>query len=123
MKEIEKSLASDIRRLCGDGSREARQAMNRALREAATDMSSTAVAGGLEPYIKAHGRAAVACVLAATIFERRNRLNREPVEWAMAVLEIWKGRTKPTHDYAYNDGLHPTKVEDYARGFIRSTSM
>ena len=79
--------------------------------------------GGFDAAIKEYGRVPVAICTAATLWQRKERIDRWKIEWAMEVLNAWNNRTNSTIEIAaIDDGLHPTRICGYAGDFIRLTT-
>lgn len=109
----------------GDGSREAKFAFLKRVEQASKDLSTSEVAqGGFDAAIKKHGRVPVAVCVAATLYERRERLGNWKFSWAVEVLNLWTNRPLGGIDRAAirDTTLHPTKICDYAASFIRLTT-
>lgn len=64
----------------------------------------------------------MAVCTAVTIWERRDRLNRYAVSWALEVLKLWTNRPHDILMAYIDDGLHPSRIEEYARDFMRLTT-
>lgn len=89
------------------------------VRSAAQDMSVTSIRRDFNSLAAKHGRAVTAVVLAATLFERRERLDYWNLPWALDVLQCWPHTEGTLRSAAIRDGIHPTAVCDYAAAFIR----
>lgn len=72
----------------GDGSREARFAFIKEVKEARKKLSTPEVRRTFGECIKEYGRVPVAICVGATIIERRDRLKTRTVRWATSVLEL-----------------------------------
>lgn len=107
----------------GDGSREARFAFLTPAREAARKLSTPNVMQEFDNTIREYGRATVGLCVAVTIWERRNRLERRTVRWAEETLKLWTNRPHDTLCLVINDGLHPSRIEEYAGSFIKLTTL
>ena len=119
---IDSELAREIRRENGDGSREAKFAFLRKIRAAAAQLSTPKAREEFTAALRQHGRAAVAICVAATLYARRERIDGWELTWAMAVLALWTNRPREYISAAYiDDGLHPTRICEYAGSFIRAT--
>ena len=100
----------------GDGSREARFAFIKEVKEARKKLSTPEVRRTFGECIKEYGRVPVAICVGATIIERT-------VRWATSVLELWTNKPYSGIAFAHiNDNLHPTRIEEYAGEFIRLTT-
>ena len=68
-------------------------------------------------------RVPVAICTAVTIIYRQDRLEWRSVRWAQEVLKCWTNRPHTDLDFAYiNDGLHPSRIEEYAAGLMSVTT-
>lgn len=123
--KLDRVFANDIRREAnGDGSREAKFAFMKRVEAANKALSAPEVSdGGFDSAIKEHGRIPVAICVAATLYNRRERLDRWGFSWAMEVLKLWTNRTPSGVDRAtiMDEMLHPTRICGYAGDFIRLT--
>lgn len=121
--KLDTNLAREIKALNGDGTREARFETLRKVRAANKDLSRPEVRDTINDTLKTHGRAIVSLCIASTLYRRRERLEGWNFDWAQAVLDLWTNKAPSNIDIAYiDDGLHPTRICDYARPFIRSTT-
>lgn len=120
--QLDRELIREIKKANGDGTRATRFDFLNKVRDAAKMMSCTEAPKMLNEALKRYGRAAVACTLAATIFERRDRLSRRSIVWATNILNIWTNHGS-LDSCIIDDNLHPTKIEypEYAGSFIRLT--
>ena len=119
--KIDKELAKEIKALNGDGSRAARFETWRRVEAAKKELSSTDAARKFGECLKKHGRAVVALCVASTLYERRERLDGWGIWWATAVLDIWTNRGPSFRERAaIDDGLHPTRICEYAGPFMRA---
>ena len=114
-REIEKTAN-------GDGSREARFAFLNPARDAAKRLSTPNVRNDFDDVLREYGRATVGLCVAVTVWERRDRLESRTVRWAEDVLKLWTNRPHDTLCLFINDGLHPTRIEEYAGSFIKLTT-
>ena len=121
--KLDRTLAREIKALNGDGTREARFDTLRKVRAANKDLSRPEVRDSFNDCLKAHGRAITALCVASTLYRRRERLDGWGLLWARAVLDLWTNKTPPSVDAAtIDDGLHPTRICEYAGQFIRLTT-
>ena len=123
MKTLDRTLVKEIKAAIGDGSREAKFALLKKIDAAAEEMSTPEIRERFNEMLVKHGRAVTAICVAATIWERRDRLDDWRIDWATEVLELWT--TKPASGVirAYiRDDLHPTRICEYAYSFIKLTS-
>ena len=114
-REIEKTTN-------GDGSREARFAFLNPARDAAKRLSTPNVRNDFDDVLREYGRATVGLCVAVTVWERRDRLESRTVRWAEEVLKLWTNRPHDNLCLFINDGLHPTRIEEYAGSFIKLTT-
>ena len=114
-REIEKTAN-------GDGSRKARFAFLNPARDAAKRLSTPNVRNDFDDVLWEYGRATVGLCVAGTVWERRDRLESRTVRWAEDVLKLWTNRPHDTLCLFINNGLHPTRIEEYAGSFIKLTT-
>ena len=120
---LDRTFEREIKRLNGDGSREARFDTIKKLRAAMNDLSTPKVMETFNDCLRTHGHAAVAVCVAATLYERRERIDRWGFTWASAVLALWTNRTPAmVESICIRDQLHPTRICDYASGLIKLTT-
>ena len=120
---IDRELAKEIKAVNGDGSREARFAALRRVQAARKDLSTTDVRARFSECLRTHGRAITAICVASTLYTRRERLEGWGLSWAMSVLSEWTNRRPSFIDAAaIDDGLHPTRICEYAGSLIRVTT-
>ena len=67
-------------------------------------------------------RAVTACSLAVTI-EMRDGMSVNARTWARSVMEAWNPTASQRLRGYIDDNLNPTRIEEYAGGFIRCTSV
>lgn len=121
--KADRELKREIKRANGDGSRDAKFELIRRVKAACAAMSTTKVAGEFYEILHEHGRVPVALCVAATIYARRERLDYWCFQWAHEVLDEWSTRPPSYVETAtINDGLHPTRICEYAGEFIRMAS-
>ncbi|MGN0773572.1 MAG: hypothetical protein ACI4MP_07255 [Candidatus Ventricola sp.] len=120
--KLDRELVRELKKANGDGTRATRFEFLNKVRGAAKMMSCTDAPKMMNEALKTYGRAVVACTLAATIFDRRDRLSRRAVIWATKILEIWTNHGG-LDGFLIDDQLHPTKIEylEYAGSFIQLT--
>ena len=118
---LEKTLAREIRKAAPARTqdREGYFAFVRKVSSASQDMSVTTIRADFDKLVAKHGRAVTAVVLAATLYERRDRLENWNLNWACDVLNCWPHTQGLMDRAAIRDGIHPTAICDYAAGFIR----
>lgn len=121
---LDRTLEKEIRAVTGDGSRAAKFALLSKIDAAAADMSSPGIRETFCDCLRKHGRAVTAICVAVTLVERKERLDRWGLSWALDVVGLLPTNfTQGNKERAYiNDGLHPTRICEYARTFIRLTS-
>lgn len=122
--KLDKTFARETTRTAnGDGSREAKFAFLKAVREVNKALSTPEVRSTYDDCIKRFGRVPVAICTAATIYNRRDRLNEGPVRWAAEVLKLWTIRPSDLCCAHIDDSLHPARIEEYADSLIRATTL
>lgn len=120
---LDRELAREIKALNGDGTREARFETLRRVKAAQADLSTTKVRDSFTDCLREHGRAVTAICVASTLYERRERLESWGIPWAIAVLDLWANRGPSFIERAaIRDGLHPTRICEYAGEFIELTT-
>ena len=120
---LDRTLAKEINGLNGDRSRDAKFALLAKIDAAAKDMSNPNIAGSFDKMLGKHGRAVVAICVASTLWTNKERLDNWQIKWAMQVLDEWKLKPMSGVERAViNDGLHPTRICEYAGAFINFTS-
>lgn len=123
MAKLDRTLSREIKALNGDGERADRFDTLRKVRAAVKDLSTPEVMNRFDDCIKSHGRAVVALCVASTIYSRRDRLDDYGLDWARSVLNLWTNKFPSYIDTAnIDDGLHPTRIFEYAGSFIRLTT-
>lgn len=120
--KLDRTLAREIKAANGDGSREARFKFLLPAKAAARELSTPAVMAEFNDVLKTYGRATIAVCVAATVLERRDRLERSTVRWAQEVMRLWTNRPNDCGCVVIRDNLHPTRIEEYAGAFIRLTT-
>jgi hypothetical protein len=121
--KLDRTFAREIKALNGDGSREARFETLNKIRAANKELSTPEVRERFNDCMKTHGRAVTALCVASTLYTRRERLDEWGLTWALAVLNLWTNKMPSFIDRAsIDDGLHPTRICEYAGSFIRLTT-
>ena len=123
--KLDRELIRDIKKQAnGDGSRKVKMAFLKRVRDTKKALSTPDVMlGGFDAAIKEYGRVPVAICTAATLWQRKERIDILKIDWAMEVLIGWNNRTNSTIEIAaIDDGLHPTRICGYAGDFIRLTT-
>ena len=115
IQEIKKDANSD-------GSREARFAFLKKADAAAKKLSTPNVMRSFDDILREHGRVAVGLCVAVTVWERRDRLDRRTVLWAMETLKRWTNRPGDILRLYIHDNLHPSRIEEYAGSLIKLTT-
>lgn len=120
--KLDRTFANEVKRANGDGGREAKFALLKTIRAANKALSTPNVTSTYNDCIKQFGRVPVAICTAVTICKRRDRLNSDSVQWAKEVLRLWINRPYDIWCAYIDDGLHSTRIEEYAGGLIRLTT-
>lgn len=121
--KLDKTFEKEIVKISnGNGSREAKFCFLKQAKEAAKELSTIRVAEIFNSTIKKFGRTTVAICVAATALQKEDRLDCATCQWAREVISLWKNRPSDISCVAFSDGLHPTKIEEYAGIFIRLTT-
>ena len=121
---LDRELAKEVKKLNGDGSREAKFALLKRLDAARKDFSTPKVRETFNDTLKEHGRAITAVCVAVTLDRRRDRLDHWNWHWALEVIALLpQSFTQANLSRAYiDDGLHPTRICEYAADFIKLTT-
>ena len=119
--KIDKTLAAEIRKLNAHGERVAKAAFAQMMRGAVADFSNFNVMTDFGCIMSKHGRAITALCVAATIKTRADRLNSSTVDWAEAVLACFEDTERAVRLGTYENGLHPSRIEEYAKSLIKYT--
>lgn len=121
--KLDGTLAKEIMKLNGNGSRESRFETLRLIQAAQRDLSKPDIRDRFTECLREHGRAVVAICVAVTLYTRKERIDNWGLLWALKVLDLWKNRGPQFIDRAnITDGLHPTRICEYAGEFIRLTT-
>lgn len=121
--KLDRSFAREVEKASnGDGSREARLAFLATARKAVKRLSTPNVMREFNDILREYGRATVGLCVAVTIWERRDRLERRFVRWAEEVLKLWHNRPRNTLSLYIGDGLHTTRIVEYAGSLIKITT-
>lgn len=123
---VERELAREIKKACGNGERADKFRLLGAVRGVQERMSRSDCArdpkGAMRAALKEYGRAAFALCLASTIVTaRQDWVSGQTLAWANEVIGLWACRPMDIAQVAYNDGLHPSKLAEYAGDFVRMT--
>ncbi len=119
--KLDKSFENDIKKLNGNGSREAKFENLKVVRAAAKELSTPDVIRDFGKILRKYGRAPVAVCVAATLICRWNRISDSSLQWAQEVLKLWINRPTTVEQFIIRDNLHPTKIEEYAKALIKFT--
>ena len=123
MMKLDRTFSAELRKLNGDGGRDAKFATLKKVKEAKRSLSTPEVIYNLDECIKAHSRAVVALCIASTLYLRRERIDFWGYEWAKEVIALWTNRRSSFLDEAnIVDELHPTRICEYAESFIKLTT-
>lgn len=120
--KLDRVFEREIKKANGDGSREAKFALLGRAKAAARAMSAPDVVANFNTAVKAYGRVAVSLCVAATILNRRDRMEYSSVQWAHEVMKLWTNRPSDPNCVLIDDGLHPTRIEEYAGKFMQITT-
>ena len=121
--KLDRTFARELSKAAnGDGSREARFVFLKPARCAAKELSSTNAPKLFNDVLRRYGRSTVAVCVAVTILERGDRMEQRSRAWAREVLTLWTNRPSSLSSVAICDGLHPTRIEEYAGPLIRLTT-
>ena len=122
--KLDRTLAREIRSLGGDGSRAAKFALLRRIDAVRADLSTPQVMTNFDDCVMKHGRAIVAVCVAATLNARHDFIGDWKIYWIDGVLNVLPSCiTQQNLERAViDDGLHFSRVCEYARSFILATS-
>lgn len=121
--KLDRTFAREVSKISnGDGSREAKFAFKKTVEEVKRALSTPEVREKFTDCIKQYGRVPVAICTAATIITRRDRLERVSYCWAIEVMKLYTNATADKGFAIIEDGLHPTRIEEYAGSFIKLTT-
>lgn len=121
--KLDRELAREIKAANGDGGRNARFLFLAHIDAVVKECSTPDVMRNFDQCFQHHPRAAIAVCVAATIVRRYDRLSLQSICWANSVLECWTNRPPSGISRAIiDDGLHPSRIEEYAGSFIRLTT-
>lgn len=122
--KLDRTLVREIKTtLYGNGEREAKFAALKKAKAACRDMSTTKIRDTFNDCIKEHGRAVVAVCVAATLRQRKERIDYWKFDWATEVLSLMPFFTLSNlESISIDDGIHPTAICEYAEKLIRYTT-
>ncbi len=119
---LDRELAKEIQKACGNGSRDAKFNLLNKVVAANNDLSNPDVMRRFDEILCKHGRVSVAICVGVTAVMRDHQLNSWIVEWGRAVLSSWSNRPHDISGALIRDNLHPSRIEEYAGGFVRATT-
>lgn len=121
--KLDREFSREISKVAnGDGSREAKFSFKATVQEVKKALSNTHAPKLFNACVKEYGRVPVAICTAQTIINRRDRLSGYMYQWAVEVMKLWTNRTNDLGYAIIDDGLHPTRIEEYAGAFVRLTT-
>lgn len=121
---LDQTFANEIRRQAnGDGSRMAKFEFKRKVEETRRAMSTPTVLDNFGNFLGKYGRVPVAICVAETITERREQMHSSSYSWAQEVLKLYKNAPYDKLFAYIDDGLHPSRIEEYAKTFMQVTTM
>lgn len=121
--KLDRTLAAEIRKLNGDGSRDARFETLKRVKDTKKMLSDPAVTRTFNDCVKIQGRATTAICVASTLISRKDRLELWGYYWAKEVVGLWTNRGASWLEEAViYDGLHPSRICEYAADFIALTT-
>lgn len=121
--QLETTFQKEINKIAnGDGGINHRRAFRQTLRAVNAELSSPRVMDQYGACISKYGRVPVAICTAVTILSRQDRLYDTTVMWARKVLELWTNKYPNLDSLIIDDGLHSTRIEEYARELILLTT-
>lgn len=121
--KLDRTFIAELKKVNGNGTREAKFKFLTSAREAAKNLSTTQIFDVFDDVLREYGRATVGVCVAATILDRENRVEPKTVRWAQEVMKLWTNKTPGNIDsVVIHDCLHPCKIEWYAESLIRYTT-
>jgi hypothetical protein len=120
--KLDRIFQKELRTANGDGSRAAKFAFLAPTKAACKELSTTNVKAVFADVLHKYGRASVGICIAATILDRQDRLSDRSVRWAREVMRLWTNRPADIGFVVISDGLHPTRIEEYAGSFVQLTT-
>jgi len=121
--KLDKSFENDIKKLNGNGSREAKFEHLKVVRAAVKELSTPDVIRDFNKILKKYGRAPVSVCVAATLIDRGDRISGSSLQWAQEVIKLWTNRPNSMRQFTIRDNLHPSKIEVYAKALIKFTQV
>ena len=119
---LDRDLAKDIRKANGNGDRESKFELLANVKAAKRYLSTTDVRSRFDDALVKYGRVPVASCVAVTAVYRKDQLNSWIVRWGRDVLRLWTNRPNDISVALIDDNLHPSRIEEYAGGFVRATT-
>lgn len=121
--KLDRTFSRDISKISnGDGSREARINFLKTAKEVRRTLSTIEAPRIFMDCVKKYGRVPVAVCVAATIIDRQDRIDLKYCDWAAEVIKLYTNAPDGTVRLAIDDGLHPTRIIEYAGKFIKLTT-
>lgn len=121
--KLDKEFVKEISKIAnGDGGRNAKFEFVKQLKEVRKELSTVEAPYIYSDCIKKYGRVPVAICTAITIIDRADRLEYWAYKWANEVLSLW-WNAPLTKDFAkIDDGLHPSRIQEYSYQLIKLTT-
>ncbi len=119
--KLDRSFKNEIKKLNGNGSREAKFENLKVVRAAVKELSTPDAIRDFGEILRKYGRAVVSVCVAATLVCRRDRISGSTLNWAQEVLKLWINRPGSIDQFAIRDNLHPSRIEEYAGALIKYT--
>lgn len=121
--KLDRTFSREIAKIAnGDGSREAKFAFLKTAKEVKRTLSTIEAPRLFTECLKKYGRVPVAVCVAETVIDRRDRLDWVSYCWALEVLKLYTNAPCDKGCLIIEDGLHPTRIEEYAGSFMRVTA-
>lgn len=105
----------------GDGSKEARIDFLRRASAAARDLGNPSVMREFGKILQKHGRIPVTICIAATASQNKEHISRKLADWSDEILKLYTNKPHDLSRFAYNDGLHPSRIDEYTAFFVDNT--
>lgn len=121
--KLDRTFSREVSKISnGDGSREAKFTFLKTAKEVKRTLSTIEAPRLFAECIKKYGRVPVAVCVAATVIDRKERLKRASYWWGLEVMKLYTNAPYDKGCLIIDDGLHPTRIEEYAGEFIRITT-
>lgn len=121
---LDREFEQEVRKTAnGDGSREYKFAFWKQVRAAKEELSNTKAAELFDECVRKHGRVIIALCVAETLIARKDRLDNAEYGWALKVIDLWTNKPRDISGAAIDDGIHPTRILDYAGDLIKITKI